>query len=231
MIEPMVRHRVKIRFRKLGNLCFIGHRDMMRTIERLLRRSKLPVAMSEGFHPKVRMSFPSALALGVSGEAEVMELDLTENLETETILQSLNDCSVEGLSFYSAVKVSEGVPKARVTSDRYEMLLPENLCEKTSRLINPFLAQHSVWGVKSNGKSVDIRSAVLSLRLEGNCLKMELAVTSGSDAGFREVLDILELRAELFRTIFPVRAAVHLAESQNLKQKNSQETPLGNFER
>lgn len=220
MIEPMVRHRVQIRFRKTGNLCFIGHRDLMRVVERLLRRSRIPVSMSEGFHPKVRMSFPSALALGVSGVAEVMELDLSENLETDMVLQALNAGSVEGLSFYQAKKIPEGVPKARIVSETYQMRIQEKLRQKTANLIDDFLSKTSVLATKSNGKSVDVRSAVKTLKLQDNLLTMELAVTAGSDAGFREVLTQLNLREELFRTIFPERVSVHLDEQ--VKQKNSQ---------
>ena len=54
----MVRQRVRIRFRKQGDLRLIGHRDLVRCLERLFRRAGLPLGMSEGFHPKPRMSFP-----------------------------------------------------------------------------------------------------------------------------------------------------------------------------
>ena len=200
----------------------------MRVVERLLRRSKLPLSMSEGFHPKVRMSFPSALALGVSGHAEVMELDLTENLETDVILQSLNVGSVEGLSFFRAKRIRAGIPKARIVSETYRMSIPRELIPKTSCLIENFLSQTSVFALKSKGRSVDVRAAVVTLELRGDFLTMELAVTSGPDAGFREVLDQLELRKELFRTIFPERVSVQLAE--NAKQNDSQNA-VRNYER
>ena len=186
----------------------------MRVVERLLRRSRLPVSMSEGFHPKVRMSFPSALAIGVSGDAEVLELDLTENLETDRVLQALNVGSVEGLSFFQARKIPEGSPKARIVSETYRMQIPERFCPKTACLIEHFLSQTSVSGIKANGKCVDVRAGVNALELQHDFLTVELAVTTGSDAGFREVLDQLELRSELFRTIFPVRVSVHLAENE-----------------
>jgi len=220
MIEPMVRHRVQIRFKKTDNLRFIGHRDLMRSIERLLRRSQLPVSMSEGFHPKVRMSFPSALALGVSGHAEVMELDLEGNITPDQVLASLNRNSFAGLTFCSVVEMATGRKnKGRVISDTYEMFIPGHLCKITAELIADFLSQESVIVAKSKGKIVDVRAAVMKLVIQADRLKMTLAVTAGSDAGFREVLDQIGLRAELFRTIFPVRTAVNLAE-ENLVEKH-----------
>ena len=74
----MVRHRVRIRFCKQGDLRWIGHRDLMRCMERLFRRAALPLGMSQGFHPKPRMSFPAALAVGIAAMDEVMELELAE---------------------------------------------------------------------------------------------------------------------------------------------------------
>ena len=64
-----IRQRVRIRFRKSGDLRLIGHRDLVRAWERAFRRAALPLGMSEGFHPKPRMSIPAALGLGIEGLA------------------------------------------------------------------------------------------------------------------------------------------------------------------
>jgi len=208
----VVRHRVQIRFSKLGNLCYIGHRDLLRAIERLLRRSQLPVSMSEGYHPKVRMSFPSALALGVAGEEEVVELDLAEPVTNEEVIKRLNAASYAGLAFLSAKTVQAGRRKTAHVASVFEMTLPAESLEITAQKIVVFLAESSVPVVKHNGKSVDVRVAVKRLSLVGNVLQMELGTTGGADAGFREVLEVLGLREQLFRTIFPSRKKVVLAD-------------------
>ena len=41
----------------------------------------LKLSMTEGFHPKPRIGFPSALALGVEGLDEVVEIELAEELD------------------------------------------------------------------------------------------------------------------------------------------------------
>ena len=208
----MVRHRVQIRFSKSGNLRYIGHRDLLRAMERLLRRAQLPVSMSEGFHPKVRMSFPSALALGVAGEEEVVELDLTEPVATEDVLQKLNGASYTGLAFLSAISVHAGRKKTAHVASVLEMTIPCELVEMTAQKLAEFLEESSVMVVKHNKKTVDARAAVNSMTLNENRLQMELAATPGADAGFREVLDVLGLREQLFRTIFPVRTKVLLCD-------------------
>ena len=50
----------------------------MRSLERLFRRAGLSLGMSEGYRPKPRMNFPLALAVGIEGRREVMELELNE---------------------------------------------------------------------------------------------------------------------------------------------------------
>ncbi len=74
----MVRLRVRIRFSKQGDLRLIGHRDLMRCLERVFRRAQLALGFSQGFHPKPRMTFPSALAVGIEGLDEVMEVELAD---------------------------------------------------------------------------------------------------------------------------------------------------------
>src|SRR3990167_11377873 len=58
---------VRLRFQKKGTLRFISHHDLMRLLERALRRAELPIKMTQGFNPRLRMSFPLALALGIEG--------------------------------------------------------------------------------------------------------------------------------------------------------------------
>ena len=79
-----------MRFCKQGDLRLIGHRDLMRCLERVFRRAGLPLAMSQGFHPKPRMTFPLALAVGIEGIDEVMELELAESYTAEEVLGRLS---------------------------------------------------------------------------------------------------------------------------------------------
>jgi radical SAM-linked protein len=69
---PQLRLRVRIRFTKQDDLRWIGHRDLMRVWERLFRRAGVALSMTEGFHPKPRINFPSALAVGIAGMDELL---------------------------------------------------------------------------------------------------------------------------------------------------------------
>src|SRR5579859_6858411 len=59
------RFKVRIRFKKCGDLRFLSHHDLMHCFERMFRRGSLPVKASQGFHPMPRMAFALSLALGI----------------------------------------------------------------------------------------------------------------------------------------------------------------------
>jgi radical SAM-linked protein len=176
--------------------------------------------MSSGFHPKVRMSFPSALALGYESIDEVLELEMNEPAEpvnTEVLLADLNRQSLEGLTFLSAQLLEEGEKKASLASSVFQMTVPQELRSQTALRIESFLAESSRVVTKSNGKSVDVRSAVLQLILdESGELTVELQTQTGPEAGIKEVLTVLGLGKELFTTLFPRRTHCRLVTSRSL---------------
>ena len=120
----MVRQRVRIRFCKQGDLRFIGHRDLMRCMERVFRRARLPLALSQGYHPKPRMTFPLALAVGVEGIDEVMELGLSEDCTAVELRGRLAPLAPPGLAFGSIEVLPPGTKKAQVRSVCYRVPVP-----------------------------------------------------------------------------------------------------------
>src|SRR6478735_6876771 len=97
--------KVRIRFRKSGDLRLVSHLDLMRSLERLLRRATLPFRMTEGFHPTPRLVLAQSLPLGVVGHAEVMELELTQEVEPDEVLRRLRAQAPAGIEFRSAKRI------------------------------------------------------------------------------------------------------------------------------
>ena len=209
----------RIRFSKLDRLKFIGHIDLLRTLESLFRRARLPIAMSCGFHPKLRMSFPSALALGFESLDEVLELtmnDGTERFDADDLLVLLNNHTLEGLHFHSARLLQDREKKAQLASSVFQMPIPAEFRERVADGIKTFMAKTSFMisktKGKSSGKAVDVRRAVLQMSLDEAAgeLTVELQPQTGPEAGIKEVLTALGLDGELFKTIFPKRICCRL---------------------
>src|SRR2546421_1972418 len=93
----MTATKVRLRFAKRGDLRLVSHHDLMRCLERALRRADLPMAHSQGFNPRPKVVFVLALALGVEGRREVLELDLAEPLEPLEVLHRLTAAAPPGL--------------------------------------------------------------------------------------------------------------------------------------
>ena len=69
---------LRMRYAKVGKLRFTSHRDTARIWERALRRAGLPVATSQGFTPRPRVSFGLALPTGAESIAEYLDVELVD---------------------------------------------------------------------------------------------------------------------------------------------------------
>jgi radical SAM-linked protein len=207
----MIRQRVRIRFRKEGDLRLISHRDLLRTLERLFRRAELPLGMSEGFHPKPRMSFPSALAVGIAGTDEVMELELCQERTAEEILAALRPHLPPGLAINSLELMPEGARKAQVRFVQFELPVPAERCAEAARRVDRLWGEETHVVEREEGRGpVDVRSYIDRLELDGERLRMRLRVTGEGAARPREVLQALGLEDLESQGFYLSRTAVEL---------------------
>ncbi len=139
-----MRNRIRITFRKDGDLRFISHRDLVRTLERLFRRTGFALSLSEGFHPKVRLSFPLALALGIEGACELMEVEFTEEPDMDELMLLLRRESPEGLEILSATSLPNGAPKARPDWVEYQIPIPRQLVPQLQQAITALMDREHV---------------------------------------------------------------------------------------
>lgn len=94
--------RVICKYTKTGDLKFISHLDVLRMMQRAISRAKLPAKYSEGFNPHMRLSFGYPLSLGVESIGEYFELDLTENVNPNKIVNELNEVLPNKVKILSA---------------------------------------------------------------------------------------------------------------------------------
>jgi len=194
--EPRVRQRVRIRFGKQGDLRLIGHRDLARLMERLFRRAGLRLGMSEGFHPKPRISFPSALAVGIEGLDELMELELAQASTAEELLPRLSARAVPGLNFQSVEVLPEGPKKqkAQIARLTYQMPIPVERRAEVARRVEELLARPSQPVSRPHRSTpIDLREFLEALTLSEGVLSMRFRVTRQAGPGPRDLLAALEL--------------------------------------
>jgi radical SAM-linked protein len=203
---------MRIRFRKEGDLRLISHRDLARVWERMFRRADLSLAMSEGFHPKAKLSFPSALSLGTAGTDEVLEVELTEALPVDEVARRLEAQAPPGLGLSEIGWVPPGTAKAQVSRTTYEVSLPPEKHAVVQEAIDRFLAETShPFTRPQRGTPIDIRADVQRLELRDGTLRMTLKHRREASVRPRDILEVLGLSDLEASGHFLTRSKVELA--------------------
>src|SRR3954467_14325222 len=91
--------KLRFRFAKTGTLRLLSHHDLMRCLERMLRRAALPFKSTAGFHPGPRVVFAQSLPLGVLGLDEVVEIEFTQPVDENDTLVAFRSQAPSGLIF------------------------------------------------------------------------------------------------------------------------------------
>ncbi len=175
--------RWRFRFRKESDLRWISHRDLVRTWERLCRRAELVLRMSEGFHPKPKMSFPSALALGIEGLDEVMEMELVTPLDPEKLRQRLNALAPAGLTITQAEALSFPARKARVWAMRYQFPVPHERRQQVEQALEQLRASSTLLMERADRQQpIDIKANLVSVALGDDAVCFCLRATDRASA-------------------------------------------------
>ncbi len=187
----------RLRFTKTGRMRFLSHHDLMRLFERALRRTGLPLRMTEGYNPHPVLSFPTALGLGIESEAEILEFELSSWTAPRQIEKLLGSQLPEGISVVSA-EAFDRRERSQVEFVEYEAACPGQ-GEGLAGRLGAFLAlkECRVERVSDKGsKTVEIRQYVLAADCEGERAFLRLRVTDQGTARPEEVLRAAGLRVD-----------------------------------
>lgn len=117
----MDKYPVRGKFDKFGRAVFISHLDLMRTMQRAVKRSRIPVWYSQGFNPRIYLNFPLALSLGVESCSEFMDFEIVEEVPYDKLLEAINGVLPEGLHFTSMA--APVYKNKEIASAEYELCL------------------------------------------------------------------------------------------------------------
>ncbi len=167
--------RLRIQFSKLGKVRFTSHRDVARIWERALRRTRLPVAYSEGFNPRPKLSFGLALSTGHESDAEYLDIDLDPEritgLDVDSLPALLSAQLPVGLTATAVVVIDRRMPSLQqaVTSCTWRIDVVDVDVSTVRGAIDRALAAESIIVTRERkGRPVtdDLRPLVLSLDVE-----------------------------------------------------------------
>lgn len=120
-MEPRL-FRLRVVYAMRGRLALLSHLEVTGALERIVRRAGLPFALSQGFSPHMKIAFGSALPVGIGGEREVFDLQLTDYIAPAKVLAALQKAAPADLMPVECAYIE---PKAQAASVAYPYSLYE----------------------------------------------------------------------------------------------------------
>jgi radical SAM-linked protein len=196
------------RYQKGREVKWISHLDLKRTLERAIRRAQLPVVLTQGHNPHLKLSFGPPLPLGATGQAELLTLHLSEALTPEQLKERLNAQLPAGL----AVDEVWTVPAYRKRETFGDIDVAEYLVtladgpdrDELQHRIDDLLSRDRITverGGERARRTVELRPLILSLMVadsEDDTIILRMRLRTGSHGGARpqEVVALLGLVPE-----------------------------------
>lgn len=158
--------KIRAEISKGEEIRYISHLDYSRAIERAVRRAQLPAAYSEGFNPHIKLSFASALAVGITSQSEFMDLELMGDTKIEMIITSLMSQLPAGIKIIRCQRIHDSAAKlmAVVNLASYQVLIPCSINEEQiEKNIRQFNSTENLLFVRENPKGkrqIDVKEYV-----------------------------------------------------------------------
>ncbi|MEE9583471.1 MAG: TIGR03936 family radical SAM-associated protein [Dehalococcoidales bacterium] len=195
-------YRLRFRFKRGPEIKFISHLDIIRLWQRAFRRAGIPLAYSEGFNPHPRISLAAPLALGVTSEAELMDVFTTRVVSPHIFEESVNRQLLPGINILQVYQIAITLPSLQ-SRIRYAEYMVEVETERDEKEIEAALAsllskEHLPWQHQrdTGPRSYDLRALINDLWLiswrSGYCtIGMRLRCDSGGSGRPEQVVKAL----------------------------------------
>ncbi len=182
-------HRLRVRYGKDGRLAYLGHLEVLSTVNRSVRRSGLPFAVGNGFARRIRLQFSQALPVGASSKGEYFDLMLTKRVGEGEALEALAGATPAGLAPQALRYVPRALPalEAWLTDSlwRVDLLggeIPGDLCAALGEL----RSQGSLEYLRGERrKVVDLRSTLMGWDVDADGGGLSVRTRATNEASLR----------------------------------------------
>ena len=166
--------KIRMWFGKIDEMSLISHLDLVRLFDRAIRRAALPISFTGGYHPGPKIAIANALSLGITSNGEIVDFELTEDMDIEEFRTRLAAQLPENVPIYKVEEVDIKSLNASRIMDRAEYLITLKVAEDIVTPWQKWLdeinnAQSILWEkfTKSGSKKqINLRDRLFSLTLE-----------------------------------------------------------------
>lgn len=184
--------RIRVEYEKGKEIRYLSHLQLMRLVERTLRRAKIPYALSEGFSPHVRLSLGTVLPVGVWGLREYFDLELAGEIACDEFVERMNRVAPAGFQVKRARFIDQAAPSLQIVVNTalYCIVLDTRVKEEeASSVLDTLMQSDRLPVLKSGSKNQekDLRQAIYRLDMTkyGERLAVLALVSAGSKDNVR----------------------------------------------
>jgi radical SAM-linked protein len=193
--EP--KQRIRITFGKLGALKYVGHLDLAKMWERILRRTQINLAYSQGYNARPKMQLAAPLSLGITSEAELIDVWLDEVADLAGLAERLRANSPSGLPSLAVTEIALKAPALpSLTESALYQITPPSPADMPALLTRAeaLMAKKQVVRTRKD-RPYDFRALLVSLRPspDGDHLWAEMTLQEQATGRPDELLDELAL--------------------------------------
>ena len=177
--------KARIKFRKYGAMKFIGHLDIMRFFQKVMRRADIPIAFSGGYSPHMIMSFANPLGVGVTSDGEYFDIELAEEIDMNLAVERMNQVMVEGIDVVNMVQISDEKKRTGMSivaaADYLSTLRHGEFPADWKEKAEGFMNQDEITIAKKTKKSekeVDIKPMIYKFGVRDDSVFMQVATGS-----------------------------------------------------
>lgn len=184
--------RYVIKYTKESNIKFVGHLDLLRTLQRIIRRADLPADFSKGFNPHMSVSIAQPLSVGMYSGGEYMDVVFTEEVSTDIIKKKLAENTPSGIKILDVIKIRENennekIPQTMALIDgaRYTIKIKYKDTSKIDETFKKLLNEDN-WMIlkktKSGENMVNIKPMIKTIEynIQNNILVLKVLLSCGS---------------------------------------------------
>lgn len=231
--------KIRIKFRKWGSMKFIGHLDMMRYFQKVMRRANVDIRYSEGFSPHQIMSFAAPLGVGITSDGEYFDIEVHSTKSSKEMINDMNATMVDGVEITGYVVLPDNAKPAMsiVVSadyilsykDGYE--IPFTTGEWKVKVDELFTSQESFTIIKKTKKSereVDLKPLVYAFDVieEEGKPAFYINVSTGSVDNIKPELLLASLYEKLGLEYNESAIAIHRKDVYALDEKTGKKVSL-----
>ncbi|MEG0812699.1 MAG: TIGR03936 family radical SAM-associated protein [Clostridium sp.] len=187
--------KIRMKFKKQGALRFIGHLDILRYFQKVMRRADVDICYSEGFSPHQIMSFAAPLGVGLLSNGEYVDIEVNTTKDSKTMIEQINRANAEGFEVTSYRQLEDSAKNAMsmVAAADYKVWFKEGY-EPDNRAVlfekfKEFTQLEKIEIIKKTKKgekSLDLKHYIYEVSINEKVIFMKLA--SGSSANIKPEL-------------------------------------------